>query len=45
VLAGGIAFATPDNEMMGERAKNGARFPLFDASEAEWLTWKPKIPL
>lgn len=45
VLAGGIAFATPDNEMMGVRAKNGATFPLFDASEAEWLTWKPKIPL
>ena len=45
VLAGGIAFATPDNESMGERVKNGTSFPLFDAPEDQWLTWKPKIPL
>jgi paraquat-inducible protein B len=45
VLAGGIAFATPDNEIMGKRVKNGAVFSLSDTSEGEWLTWKPKIPL
>lgn len=45
ILAGGIEFATPDNENMGERVKNGATFPLFAAPEDEWLAWKPKISL
>ncbi len=45
VLAGGVSFATPDNDKMGETVKNGAVFPLFDKPEEEWLAWRPKIPL
>jgi len=45
ILAGGVAFATPDEDQMGAKAKNGALFPLYDAPEDAWLAWRPKIPL
>jgi paraquat-inducible protein B len=45
ILAGGVSFATPDNDTMGKPVKNGAIFPLQQAPEKEWLTWRPKIPL
>ncbi|NJD62142.1 MAG: MCE family protein [Deltaproteobacteria bacterium] len=44
VMAGGIAFATPDDPKDGP-AKDGARFPLYDKPKKEWLEWAPKIPV
>ena len=44
LVAGGIAFATPDNP--GDTpAKNGMGFPLYDEPMKEWLEWTPKIPI
>lgn len=45
VLAGGIAFATPDNEDMGDAAAQDASFELHDKYRNNWLNWQPKIPL
>ncbi len=45
VLAGGIAFATPDNGQMGPRAKKTSRFILHEKPMEVWLYWKPKIDL
>ena len=45
ILAGGIAFATPDNAKMGEQAKQNAVFPLQPKVQDEWLLWKPRINL
>ncbi|WP_207888370.1 PqiB family protein [Pseudomonas sp. 30_B] len=45
ILAGGVAFATPNNAEMGPPAKPGQTFALFDESNEEWLDWAPKIPL
>ncbi|SDY42965.1 PqiB family protein [Pseudomonas sp. NFIX28] len=45
MVAGGIAFATPDNGQMGEPAKQGQTFALFDAVDEQWLEWAPKISL
>ncbi|EZN45033.1 mce-like protein [Pseudomonas aeruginosa] len=40
-----MAFATPNNAQMGEPAKPGQTFALFDSANDEWLEWAPKIPL
>lgn len=45
ILEGGIAFATPDNEWLGEPVENGAVFKLHDSPEGHWLKWNPKIEL
>ncbi|WP_085695376.1 MULTISPECIES: PqiB family protein [unclassified Pseudomonas] len=45
MVAGGIAFATPDNGQMGEPARPGQTFALFEAVDEQWLVWAPKIPL
>jgi len=45
ILAGGVAFATPDNDKMGKRAKENAVFPLHAEAKDEWLKWKPTIKL
>lgn len=45
ILAGGVAFATPNNADMGSPAKPGQTFALFDQYEDAWLEWAPKIPL
>ncbi len=42
LVAGGIAFATPDGERMGNAARPQQTFPLFDKFEDEWLTWAPE---
>jgi paraquat-inducible protein B len=44
VMAGGIAFATPDDPKDGA-AKDGATFLLNDKPRKEWLEWAPKIPI
>lgn len=45
MVAGGIAFATPDSGQMGEPARPGQTFALFDAVDEQWLQWAPKILL
>ena len=45
IIQGGVAFATPDGERMGNPARPEQTFALFDKFEDEWLTWAPKIPL
>lgn len=45
ILAGGVAFATPNNDEMGSPAKPGQTFALFDEYDEKWLDWAPKIPL
>lgn len=45
LIEGGIAFATPDGERMGNAALPQQTFALFDKAEDEWLQWAPKIQL
>lgn len=45
MIQGGVAFATPDGERMGNAARPEQTFPLFDEFEEEWLSWAPKISL
>ena len=45
LLEGGIAFATPDNAVMGGPAQPGQTFALNDEVNEEWLKWAPKIVL
>ncbi|MFQ2091457.1 MlaD family protein [Aeromonas taiwanensis] len=42
LLAGGIAFNTPEREM-GATVKAGHRYPLHPKAEKEWLEWSPRI--
>jgi paraquat-inducible protein B len=44
LVAGGIAFATPDDPKDGP-VKGGTAFPLNDKPKKEWLEWAPKIPI
>ncbi|PLP86313.1 MCE family protein [Pseudomonas sp. FFUP_PS_473] len=45
LIEGGIAFATPDGEKMGNPALPKQTFALFDKAEDEWLQWAPKIQI
>ncbi len=45
MMSGGIAFATPDNDDMGERVNENAVFPLHTEMNEHWLKWKPNIKL
>jgi paraquat-inducible protein B len=45
LLEGGLAFATPNNENMGEQATEGDIFQLYTEPEEDWLTWSPDIPI
>jgi len=45
LIDGGIAFATPDGEQMGNPARPQQTFALFDKPEEAWLQWAPKIQL
>jgi len=45
MMSGGIAFATPDNEDMGERVNENAVFPLHAEMNEHWPKWKPSIKL
>jgi paraquat-inducible protein B len=42
LIDGGIAFATPDGEQMGNPARPQQTFALFDKPEDAWLQWAPK---
>jgi len=45
LMEGGIAFATPDGEQMGNPARPQQTFALFDQAQDEWLQWAPKIQI
>ena len=45
IIAGGVAFATPEGEQMGAKALPGQTFALFEEAQEEWLRWAPKISL
>jgi paraquat-inducible protein B len=45
LLEGGIAFATPDNDAMGDPVAEGAVFELHERSLEEWFDWDPVIQL
>ncbi|MCF7201827.1 PqiB family protein [Pseudomonas oligotrophica] len=45
LLEGGVAFATPEGELMGNRALPGQTFALFKEPQDEWFGWAPKIEL
>lgn len=45
LLEGGIAFATPNNNEMGNEVAMGASFKLYEKSEEGWDAWSPKITL
>lgn len=42
LLAGGIAFNTPEKEM-GPTVKAGHSYALYGKAEKEWLEWSPRI--
>lgn len=43
-IAGGVAFATPENSPP-EPAADGAEFTLAEEAEKEWQKWKTKMPI
>jgi paraquat-inducible protein B len=45
ILAGGIAFATPDGKEMGGPAADNDHFILYEQGEKSWLDWSPEIML
>ncbi len=45
IIAGGIAFATPDNDKMGKILSPGSFFVLHDEPKPEWAKWNPIIHL
>ena len=44
VLAGGVAFATPEKKM-GAPVADGHTFEIHDKLDERWLKWAPRIPL
>ncbi len=42
---GGVAFATPNDDDLGERVGNGSRFPLYEKPKGAWLKWAPSVPV
>lgn len=45
LLAGGIAFATPNNPDMGDSVPPGAIFDLAAEADSSWTEWSPTIAL
>ncbi len=45
IVAGGIAFATPEGDQMGRPVKAGHHFKLYEEADDEWLDWAPAISL
>ncbi|WP_439886280.1 MlaD family protein [Pseudomonas sp. MBLB4123] len=45
IIAGGVAFATPEGAQMGGHAQPGQTFALFEEPQEQWLQWAPKIAL
>lgn len=45
LLAGGVAFATPEAPEMGLEVESGSHYPLYPEPKPEWFRWSPKIEL
>ncbi|WP_346837731.1 MlaD family protein [Microbulbifer sp. SAOS-129_SWC] len=45
LLAGGLAFATPEAPDTGREVESGSHYPLYPKAKPEWLGWSPKIEL
>ncbi|WP_462401409.1 PqiB family protein [Pseudomonas sp. Marseille-QA0332] len=45
LIDGGVSFATPEGDKMGNLARPRQTFALFEEPQDEWLQWAPKIPL
>ncbi len=45
LLAGGIAFATPNNPDMGDTVPAGSIFDLATEADSSWSEWNPTIAL
>lgn len=43
LVRGGVAFATPEGDAMGEPAQNGDHFSLAPKPEVEWKKWSPQF--
>lgn len=44
LISGGVTFSSPDDKL-GDPAKDGADFPLYEEPKKEWVNWSPKIHL
>ena len=45
LVAGGVAFATPEGETIGKQAQKGQIFQLHEEAKGAWLGWAPQIQL
>jgi paraquat-inducible protein B len=45
LVAGGVAFATPDGSAFAPVAPNNTQFVLASEPDKEWLKWSPAIPI
>ena len=45
LITGGISFATPESEEMGEPARNGDHFQLYDEKDRQWTAWTPELEI
>jgi paraquat-inducible protein B len=45
LIAGGVAFATPDGDGIGTPAPDGALFQLSPDPDKAWLRWAPQIQI
>jgi paraquat-inducible protein B len=45
LVAGGVAFATPDALPLAPPAENEGQFLLAAEADKDWLQWSPKIPI
>lgn len=45
LMAGGIAFATPNDAEMGMPVDTGYQFNLYEDADPKWLQWTPDIPI
>jgi len=45
IVAGGIAFATPDGDEMGRPVRADHHFTLYEEADDDWLEWQPVISL
>lgn len=43
ILAGGIAFSTPDDQPIQPKARPGTRMRLYGKAQPEWRHWRPAI--
>jgi hypothetical protein len=45
LFAGGVAFATPDRNDVGQPAPEGTLFKLYPDADKDWLKWQPQISI